>query len=229
MTTCIIVDDEPLSRDVLRGYIERVKDLELLAACRDAAEANQVLLEEHVDILFLDIQMPGLTGISLARSLSNAPLIIFATAYPRYAVEGFDLEAVDYLVKPFSFERFLKAINRALERLSAGKQEAAPSGKIIVKADRKLYALNPGEILYLEGQGDYVRLHMAHTKLMVHDTLRNYLDTLPEADFIRIHRSFVVNLNKIEFIEGNQVRIGEKSLPVSARHREELLRRFSGL
>jgi DNA-binding LytR/AlgR family response regulator len=229
MARCIIVDDEPLSRDVLRTYLARVEELELVAECRDAIEANQWLSKEKVDILFLDIQMPGLTGISLARSLVKAPLIIFTTAYPKYAVEGFELNALDYLVKPFSFARFLKAVNRALDRLSSSQEPSEHHAKIIVKADRKLYALDPGEILYLEGQGDYIRLHLEKSRLVVHDTLRNFMGSLPEEDFMRIHKSYAVNLRKIRFIEGNQVRIGEDTLPVSPNSREELLSRFSGL
>lgn len=224
---CLIIDDEPLSRDVLRKYIAEVQDLEVLAECRNAAEATHQLNKVHIDILFLDINMPGISGISLARSLTSSPLIIFTTAYPEYAVEGFELNATDYLVKPFSFERFLKAVNRALERLRENKDPGAPNGKILVKADKKLYALQFSEILFLEGQGDYIRIRTGQLNLLVHDTIKNFLGSLPVQDFMRIHKSYVINLKCIEYIEGNQVRIGEYSLPVSPVHREELLSRFS--
>ena len=227
MATCMIVDDEPLSRDVLRRFISEVKDLELVAECPDAFEATHQLGQNQVDILFLDINMPGLTGISLARSLTRAPLIIFTTAYPEFAVEGFELDALDYLVKPYSFERFLKAVNRALERLSSGNGQGGAIRKIIVKADKKLYAVETSNILYIEGQGDYIRLHMDEMKLMVHDTIKNFLDSLPAEDFMRIHKSYVINLKRIGFIEGNQVRIASASIPVSPSYREELLGRFS--
>ena len=160
MASCMIVDDEPLSRDVLRRYISEIKDLDLVAECHDGFEASHMLGQNHVDLLFLDINMPGLTGISLARSLANAPLIIFTTAYPEFAVEGFELDALDYLVKPYSFERFLKAVNRALAKLSSGNGAGFPTQKILVKADKRLFALDPGSILYIEGQGDYIRIHM---------------------------------------------------------------------
>ena len=227
MASCLIVDDEPLSRDVLKKYIAEVQDLELMAECRNTAEASHQLNTESIDILFLDINMPGLSGISFARSLTSAPLIIFTTAYPEYAVEGFELDATDYLVKPFSFERFLKAINRAMERLHENNRDSPTSGKVLVKADKKLYALQFSDILYLEGQGDYIRVRTDQQSLVVHDTIKNFLTCLPEEEFMRIHKSFVINLKRIEYLEGNQVRIGEHTIPLSPMHREELLSRFS--
>ena len=227
MATCLIVDDEPLSRDVLRKYIAEVKDLQLLAECSNAVEATHQLNLRQIDIIFLDINMPGLSGISLARSLKVSPLIVFTTAYPEYAVEGFELDATDYLVKPYSFERFLKAVNRALDRLQENNSHVAEEGKILVKADKKLYALLFSEILFMEDQGDYIRIRTDHKNLVVHDTIKSFLATLPEQEFMRIHKSYVINLKRIEYIEGNQVRIGEHTLPVSPVHREELLSRFS--
>ena len=227
MASCLIVDDEPLSRDVLRKYIAEVKDLQLFAECSNAAEATQQLNLNGVDLIFLDINMPGLSGISFARSLTRSPLIIFTTAYPEYAVEGFELDATDYLVKPYSFERFLKAVNRALERLSENNRQTSDKGKILVKADKKLYALPFSEILIIEGQGDYIRIRTERENLVVHDTIKNFLANLPAYEFMRIHKSYVINLKRIEYIEGNQVRMGDHTLPVSPAHREELLSRFS--
>lgn len=227
MANCLIVDDEPLSRDVLRKYIAEVKDLQLIAECSSAVEASFQMNLKHIDIIFLDISMPGLSGISFARSLKVSPLIVFTTAYPEYAVEGFELDATDYLVKPYSFERFMKAVNRALERLSENSIPSADDGKILVKADKKLYALNFSEILLVEGQGDYIRIRTPGENLVVHNTIKNFLANLPENEFMRIHKSYVVNLKRIEYIEGNQVRVGEHILPVSPVHREELLSRYS--
>lgn len=229
MANCIIVDDEPLSRDVLRKYIRQVRDLEIVAECSDAIAATHHLHKHGADILFLDINMPGLSGISFARSLTVSPLIIFTTAYPEYAVEGFELDATDYLVKPYSFERFLKAVNRALERLRENRRNDGPGGKILVKADKKLYALAFSDILYIEGKGDYIRIHTSQRRLMVHDTLKNFLESLPEDEFMRIHKSYVINLQHIEFMEGNQVRIAGETLAVSPAHRDEFLSRFSSL
>jgi DNA-binding LytR/AlgR family response regulator len=229
MANCMIVDDEPLSRDVLRKYIARVRDLELVAACPDAFEAIHLLGKNQVDILFLDINLPGLSGISMARSLTYPPLIIFTTAYPQFAVEGFELDALDYLVKPYSFERFMKAVNRALERLSNNHEGAGMPRKIMLKADKKLYAVEPDGILFLEGRGDYVRVHLESMNLVVHETLKNLLDSLPREDFMRIHKSYVVNLKKIGFLEGNRVGIATHTLPVSPAFKETLLERFSAL
>ena len=225
----MIVDDEPLSRDVLRRYIAQVRDLDLVAECSDGFEATHRLVKQHIDLIFLDINMPGLSGISLARSLSNAPLIIFTTAYPEFAVEGFELDALDYLVKPYSFERFLKAANKALLKLSSENESAFPNQKILVKADKRLFALEPAGILFIEGQGDYIRIHTGEMKLMVHDTLKNFLKSLPGNRFMRVHKSWVVNLEKISFIEGNMVRIGSGVIPVSPSLKEELLERFSAI
>lgn len=224
---CLIVDDEPLSRDVLRRYIDEITDLHLVAECHNAVEATNQINKVRIDILFLDINMPGISGISFARSLTIAPLIVFTTAYPEYAVEGFELDATDYLVKPYSFERFLKAVNRALERLRENHDGETGSGKILVKADKKIYALLFTEILFLEGQGDYIRIRTEKLNLVVHDTIKNFLTSLPEKEFMRIHKSYVINLKCIEYIEGNQVRIGQHTIPVSPVHKEELLTRFS--
>jgi len=229
MVNCLIVDDEPLSRDVLRKYIAEVKDLAVFAECRNATEATYELNRAQIDIMFLDINMPGLSGISFARSLTISPLIVFTTAYPEYAVEGFELDATDYLVKPYSFERFLKAVNRALERLQENNTHPVDEGKILVKADKKLYALSISEILLIEGQGDYIRIRTLRENLVVHDTMKNFICGLPENEFMRIHKSYVINLGHIEYLEGNQVRIGEHTVPVSPSNREELLSRFSAL
>lgn len=225
----MIIDDEPLSRDVLRKYIGELKDLVLVAECHDAIEASNLLSREEVDLLFLDINMPGLSGISFARSLTTSPLLIFTTAYPEYAVEGFELNALDYLVKPFSFERFLKAVNRAQERLQELHTGGDFSRKIVLKADKKIYALDLSDIQYIEGQGDYIKVHLEGKLLVVHHTLKSMVALLPEDEFMRIHKSFVVNLKQIEFIEGNQVRVGNHHISVSPPNREALIQRFSSL
>jgi DNA-binding LytR/AlgR family response regulator len=227
MATCIIVDDEPLSRDVLRKFIGEVRDLELAGECQDAFAAAHLLSSRKVDIMFLDISMPGLTGISLARSLADPPLIIFTTAFPQFAVEGFELDALDYLIKPYSFERFLKAVNRAMERLSSRNNGDAGTRKLMVRSDKKLYAIDSRDIQYIEGLGDYIRIHLDDMNLVSHDTIKGFVENLPQGDFMRIHKSYVVNLKRIGFIEGNQVGIGGTTLPVSPSYKDELLSRFS--
>ena len=229
MASCLIIDDEPLSRDVLRKFIAEVRDLDLLGECGDAFEASSRLANESVDLIFLDINMPGFSGLSLARSLKDPPLIVFTTAYPQFAVEGFELDALDYLVKPYSFERFLKAVNRALDRLSTGADREQGGRKLMVRADRKLYALDPLDIIFVEGQGDYIRLHLSEKRLVVHDTIKSFLESLPGEHFMRVHKSYVVNLGKIAFMEGNMLNMGEETIPVSPAYRDDLLERYSAL
>ncbi len=228
--TCLIIDDEPASRDILKRYIHDIPGLSLQYECRDAFEASEKLSDHPVDLLFLDINMPRLSGVSFARSLSRAPLIIFTTAYPEYAVEGFELEAVDYLVKPFSFERFLKAVNRAYERAEkANREEKALSGEqqdptLLIRSDKKIYSVHLSDLLYIEACGDYIKVHLDDGKrLVVHDTIKRFLDLLPKETFVRVHRSWVINLSKVGFIEGNRVHINKTPIPVSPAYRQELL------
>lgn len=219
--SCMIVDDEPLAQDVLKQYIHQHPSLQLTAVCDDAFEAHRLLAQQKIDILFLDVNLPKLSGIHLLRSLPQPPAVIFTTAYPEFAVEGFELDAVDYLVKPFSLERFLKAVNKVIAR-----QSRAASGHIqdfiFVKADKKVFRVVISDILDAEALGDYVRLRMAHTQHLVNSTLRDLLEELPKDQFVRVHKSFAIALNKIEFIEGNYIRIAGKDIPIGATYREEL-------
>jgi len=222
---CIIVDDEPLSQDVLKDYVEACPELDLVKVCYDALEAGEVLRKEEVDLLFLDINMPKLSGINFVKGLQTMPMFIFVTAYPEFAIEGFEVDAVDYLLKPVSFGRFRKAVNRAVERFT-DKQPVKNQGTthIMVKADKKSYRVGFDDIIYLEAMGDYVRFNLAEKKLMAHGTLKDILAQLPETRFVRIHKSYVINVSKVKYIEGNMVKLEPVSLPVSLTFREELLR-----
>ncbi|MCB0520296.1 MAG: response regulator transcription factor [Lewinellaceae bacterium] len=226
---CIAVDDEPLSLRIVEKYAAELPQLELVATCADAFEAMQVLRGKAVDLLLLDINMPKLSGISLLKSLDRPPLVVFTTAYPEYAVEGFELEAVDYLLKPFSLERFIKAINRAAEKL-AGQHEPtpAPVGHLLVKADKKLFKVDFGEILYLEAYGDYVKIFTREKMLLTKERLTVLEEALPGDIFFRIHRSYIIAVGAIAFLEGNRVKIGETKLPVSAGLKEALLKKLGG-
>ncbi len=219
---CLIVDDEPLSVRVLEKYAAELPQLELLDSCSNAFAAMEVLQRERVDLLLLDINMPKLSGISFLKSLSNPPLVVFITAYPEHAVEGFELEAVDYLLKPFSFERFVKAINRvAQKRAQATFTEEQSS--ILIKADKKLYQLNPLDIQYLQAYGDYVKIFTGEKTLVTKERLIKLEAMLSREHFQRIHRSYIVALSAIEFIEGNQVKVGTAKLPVAVTYKEALL------
>ncbi len=229
MINCIIVDDEPLSRRVIQKYLKDLPFLNLMASCSHAFEAMEVLQKEPIDLIFLDINMPRLSGINFAKTLSNPPLIIFTTAYPEFAVEGFELEAVDYLLKPFSQERFLKAVNKASKILENKQLETASNDPdfLLIKADKKLYKLKFEEILYLQAYGDYVKVFTPEKVLLTKERLSNLENNLPENRFQKIHRSYIVSMDAIQFLEGNQVKINDILLPVSSTYRAELLAKLN--
>jgi two-component system, LytTR family, response regulator len=222
---CLIVDDEPLSQDVIIDFVNACPELNLLGVCNDALEAGEYLKRDKIDILFLDINMPKLSGISFVKSLKEPPLFVIITAYPEFALEGFEVDAVDYLVKPVSFERFRTAVNRLLERF-AGNEEQAVSQHIMVRSNKKNYRINFDELLYLEAQGDYVRFVTTENSLMVHGTLKEFITKIPKNSFERIHKSYVISLSKVVYLEGNQVSISGHKLPVSLSYKEEFLKKL---
>jgi DNA-binding LytR/AlgR family response regulator len=225
---CLVVEDEPLAQNVLKKFIAEHPLLELAAVCADAIEAQQWLAREVADIVFLDINLPRLSGISFLKSLSRPPLVVFTTAYPEFAVEGFELDAIDYLVKPFSFERFLRAVNKVLEKLerkTPGGVTAAPAS-IFIKADKKVYKINLADILYIEALDDYVKVVTTQSNYLVHDTLKSLQEELPADLFMRVHKSYIIAGSKIVFIEGNYVKIGEKDIPIGASYREDVFARL---
>jgi len=234
MINVIIVDDEPLAQDVLETYIEKIPELNLVAKCNNALEANEALKEHEVDLMFLDIQMPQLTGIDFLKTLSKPPQVIFTTAYPNYALEGFELNALDYLLKPISLERFMKAVNKAEEQIELQRRDnaAAPAGEegadfIFVKADKKLVKVHYRDILYIEGLKDYVIIRLPQDRVITLQTMKSLEEKLPQNMFKRIHRSYIVNLDRIEAIVGNMVEVVEKGkpkhLPIGKNYRDELL------
>ena len=227
--SCIIVDDEPLAREVLEKYIKDCPLISLKESCSSAFEAMKELDRHIVGIVFLDINMPKLSGLSMIRSLERPPEVIFTTAYPEFAVEGFELDAADYLVKPFSFERFLKAVNKAVKRVENRKTDAGAADQkkfLMEKADGKLYQLEHSSIYYLEAYGDYVRLHTDSGVITTYDTLKNMEETLPDEQFLRIHRSYLIAIEKISFLEGNRLRIMEDDIPVGQSYRDKLMKRM---
>ena len=239
MINAIIVDDEPLAQDILETYLERIPEIELVAKCANAFEANEVLNKEDVDLMFLDINMPQLTGTDFLRGLTDPPVTIFTTAYPNYALDGFELNALDYLVKPISMDRFLQACNRAVEqaelkqKAKAGPVQDGGPGYFFVKADKKLVRVNLDEIVYIEGLKDYVIIRLPNDRVITLQTMKSLEDKLPTSDFQRIHRSYIVNLERIEALQGNMVEVKEKgkitSLPVGKSYREVLAERIEKL
>ncbi len=230
MIKTLIVDDEPLAQDIIETYVNQLPNLELVAKCSDAIAANQVLQNNEVDLIFLDIQMPQLTGIEFMKSLSNPPLVVFTTAYSEYAVEGFEMDAVDYLLKPISIDRFMKAVNKVEDRLKdkqGGTGVSVNEDHFFVKADKKLVKVNFNDILYIEGLKDYVIIRQEEGRVITLQTMKSLESKLPANNFKRIHRSYIVNTTKINALVGNMVEIKEKgenkNIPVGKIYREELL------
>lgn len=229
---CIIVEDEPPAQEILSVYIHDAGLLELVKVCPDAFSALDLLRQEPIDLIFLDINLPRLSGLNFLKTLERPPMVIFTTAYPEYAVEGFEANAVDYLVKPFSFERFLKAVNKAIEKdkfikNSSENQSSEPQQDyLMLRADKKLFKVLFSEIQYIEATGDYLKIFYSNKHLVVHETIKGFLDQLPQNDFIRVHKSFIISIKLINYIEGNQVRIGETFIPIGRSFKEEVEKRL---
>ena len=224
--SCIIVDDEPASREILEKYISDCSSLNLISSCTNAFEANEIINQEQIKLIFLDINMPKLSGIKFYKSLTNPPFVIFTTAYPEYAVEGFEVDAIDYLLKPFSFERFLKSVNKALNIFNQ-KDSNNHNPFIVLKSNKKLFRVNICDINYLEALGDYVKVDFLCQSILVHDTLQNLLSQLNESNLVRVHKSFAISLNKFDHIEGNMIKIQDKSIPIGQKYRADLLKIIS--
>lgn len=224
MISCLIIDDEPLSRNVLKTFIEDHPDLELLGECKDAFEAMDQLSGASVDLLFLDINMPKLSGINFYKSLNQRPEVVFTTAYPEFAVEGFELNAVDYLMKPIAFERFVQAVQRVKEKLGQTTVQENSSDYILLKADKKIYRTAFDDILFCEALGDYVKVHLTDKVLIITTTMKKLLSELPADRFIRTHKSYIINRSKFEYIEGNQIKIGNSNVAIGQSYREEVLK-----
>lgn len=222
---CIIVEDEPLAQNVLKKYIADHPSLELVGTCTDALEAQGILNKQDVQLIFLDINLPKLSGINFIKTLLQSPLIIFTTAYPEFAVEGFELNAVDYLLKPFSFERFLKAVNKVVEKLnnSMVSKKEEKNSYIFFRSDKKIHKVDLENILYIEAIGDYMKVITDSGQLIINETMKNLQEELPAGSFIRVHKSFIISRSKIKYIEGNYVQIEDKSIPIGATYRNEVL------
>lgn len=224
---CIIVEDEPAAQSILENYISRCPDVRCSGIFADAFSAQAFLASNSVDLIFLDINLPEMSGVSFLRSLVHPPLVIFTTAYSQYAVDGFDLEAVDFLLKPFSFERFYKAVNKAREKFNVRIATVLPT-KLSVKSGKRIYQLAVDDIRFIETCGDYVTIQCSDKKLVVHGTLKNWEEKLKGLSFLKVHRTTIVNLQKIEHLEGNLICIGEHKLPVSEPFKEQLVERMGG-
>jgi len=225
---CMIVDDEPLAIDVLESHLTKFENLELVAKCSNALEAAQILKMKEVDLLFLDIQMPEITGIDFLKSLDNPPLVVFTTAYSEYAAEGFELDAIDYLLKPISFDRFEKAIRKVEEYYSFKnggtiEKPELESEQIFVKANQKLIKINYSDIQYIEAFADYVKIFIPEKRIVTLQTMKKMELKLPEDRFCRIHRSFIVGLKHVSAYSSNEVEVNGVKLPIGKNYKERFL------
>jgi DNA-binding LytR/AlgR family response regulator len=226
---CLAVDDEPLALDIIEDYINKVDFLELEAKSTSAVEAIQLLKSKKIDLIFLDIQMPDLSGFEMLESLSKTPLIIFTTAYDDYAVESYNYHAIDYLIKPFSFPRFLKAVDKAHEYLDSHNtkivisKEEKGNDYIFINADGGIVKIFLNDILYLKGLSDYIEVKTKERKYIIRDNLKDVEKILSENNFARVHKSYIVSLGKIDSIGGNTIKIGEEKIPIGRSYRNTLL------
>lgn len=228
---CLVVDDEPIARDIVVDYIAQIPYLHLTDTCEDAFSAMESLKEESVDLLFLDINMPGLTGLGMLRSLKSAPEVIITSAYSEYALEGFELSVTDYLLKPFSFERFVQATEKIMGKTQNNQPIAEKSTDtedyLFVKSDKRFVKLNINEIQYVEAYGNYINIFLNESKVISKQTLSQFESQLPDRKFIRIHKSYIASIKQINYLEGNRLLVGKKLLPVGKVYREQLLCFFS--
>lgn len=231
MLQCLIIDDEPLARQGLTEYIQDVDFLQLAGAFDNPMKATDALMQQKIDLLFLDIQMPRMTGLEFLKTLAQPPLVIFTTAYPQYAVEGFELNAIDYLLKPFSFERFWKAVLKARSLRETGMQPVnsavAEPDYFFIKSDNKLIKIRYDEILFVEALQNYVAVYTTEKKYITYLTFRSIEEYLPAGRFVRTHKSFMVAAAKVESIEGNDIKIGPHHIPISRTEREAVLRQLT--
>ncbi|MEL7119628.1 MAG: LytTR family DNA-binding domain-containing protein, partial [Bacteroidota bacterium] len=216
---------------VLKRYIDKVQSLELIDSFQNPLDALELLNEQKTDLLFLDINLPDISGIELLKSIEHPPKVIFTTAYPEYAIEGFELHALDYLLKPISFDRFLKAINKfqtEIERDKAMEKVLNQEDKqiLLVKADKKIFRIPFEEILYLQAYGDYVKVFTHNKMLLPKERLQNLENQLINSTFMRIHRSYLINLNQVDYIEGNQVYIDKNAIPIGKPYKAVLLEKL---
>ena len=234
MYTCIIVDDETLARELIASHIAKIPNLEILAECANTNEAKFALEKYQPDILFLDIQMPHLNGLEFLRMLEKRPCTILTTAFSEHAFEGYELDVLDYLLKPIEFERFFKAVSKVIawigqvstdpQSISLVEPECSPAEYFFVKSDYKLVKVLFDEILYVEALQKYVRIHTTHQRIVTLISMNQLEAILPKVQFVRIHRSFILNLDKIDRIEGNVVKVEKHILPISKGQKEAFLK-----
>ncbi len=229
---CLVVDDEPVAREILENHLAKLESFELVGLCKSAIGAFQIISSQPVDLIFLDINMPEMSGLSLARSINSNVKVIFTTAYREYAVDGFDLQAVDYLLKPISFERFLKGVQKYMQENVPVKSsdaivpETEDTEYFFVRSDRKMVRINFSDIRFIESIADYIKIHLQERNVLTRETISNIESKLPQNDFLRIHRSYIVGIKNIESFTTEYIEMGKRQLPISRSYREHVLRKL---
>ncbi|MBN2173931.1 MAG: response regulator transcription factor [Bacteroidales bacterium] len=236
---CVIADDEQYARKLLADYVTRVPGLELAGQCKNAMDVIKTLHNQPVDLLFLDIQMPDMTGVELLKTLSSKPVVIFTTAYKEYAIEGYELDVIDYMLKPISFERFMQGVNKAVDFIRMKKNQKDPhilsipsepvSETINLKADYKIYRVKLDDILYIEGLKEYVSVFTIIKRYIVLESLKRLEEILPAGRFMRVHKSYIVNIKKINALYGNTIEMGDKEIPIGKLYAEEVKKKLFSL
>ena len=227
MIKCIIVEDETLAQNVIQSHLQKTEQFELVGICSNALEAKEVLNKQDIDLIFLDIQLPGMTGLNFLRNLQNPPLVVLTTAYSEYALESYEFNVIDYLLKPISFERFSKTINKITEgklfNSVSRENENTPRDHIFIKSNNKFFKVNFSEIIYVEGMKDYLKIHTTDYKLVTHQTLSEMEKILPEKQFIRVHKSYIIALAHIKSIYGNNIEMNKASVPIGINYKERVM------
>ena len=227
MIKCIIVEDETLAQNVLQNHLQKIDRFELVAVCNNALEARAVLNSQGIDLMFLDIQLPGMTGLHFLRTIQNPPLVVLTTAYSEYAVESYEFNVIDYLLKPISFERFCKAMNKIVDgRLltpTAKEKDNPTTDHIFVKSNSKFIKVNFSEIIFIEGMKDYLKIHTRDYKLVTLQTMNDMEKILPDKQFIRVHKSFIVAVAHIKSIYGNSIDLGNETIPIGISYKEKVM------
>ncbi|MEL4457055.1 LytTR family DNA-binding domain-containing protein [Lutimonas vermicola] len=229
---CIIVDDEPMAREILENHLKRIEAIDIVGSCKNAVEAFNIINLQSIDLIFLDINMPEVSGLSFAKSINKKIKIIFTTAYREYAVDGFDLKAVDYLLKPISFGRLIQSINKYKNENSPYQQEEEreisyeKSDFIFVRADRKMVKINFDELDYIESLSDYLKIHVNNKVIITRETISSIEAKLPKQDFMRVHRSYIVSINKIQSFTPEFIEIKNKAIPISRSYKNDVKQRL---
>ena len=233
LINCLIVDDEPVAREIIENHLRKISHIRVLASCKNAIEAFKEISAHQVDLIFLDINMPEISGLLFAKSINKNIKVIFTTAYREYAVEGFDLQAVDYLLKPISFDRLLQAVNKFMGESTPIQTDISAeiieekSDFIFVRSDRKMIKLNFSDVNYIESFSDYIKIHLDDKTILTRETISSIEAKLPQNDFLRIHRSYIVSFSKIESFTNECIEVKNKTLPISRSYKNDVMARLS--